>query len=101
MPRTSAIVGGFFLAFALVYLVGFFNVETTEDLSLFAKGIGKFAVHFAFLVCAIAHVARRSDGFYWRVLGWFVAGIAVNCRLRPASSSPTRRRPGATSTSSC
>ncbi len=78
MPRTSAIVGGFFLAFALVYLVGFFNVETTEDLSLFAKGIAKFAVHFALLVCAIAHVARRSDGFYWRVLGWFVAGIAVN-----------------------
>ena len=78
MPRTSAIVGGFFLAFALVYLIGFFNLETTEDLSLFAKGIGKFAVHFAFLVCAIAHVARRSDGFYWRTLGWFVAGIAVN-----------------------
>ena len=38
----------------------------------------KFAVHFAFLLAAVAHLARRSERFYWRTLGWFTAGLAVN-----------------------
>ncbi len=78
LPRTGLALATFFAAFALVYLAGFFSVETTKELNLFAKGLTKFVIHFAFLVAAIAHLARRSRAFYWRVLGWFVAGIAVN-----------------------
>jgi hypothetical protein len=78
LPRTSAVLLCFFAAFALVYLVGFFNLETSEDRSLFAKGIVKFAIHFAFLIGAVAHLSRRSERFYWRTLGWFVAGVAAN-----------------------
>src|SRR4029077_6132680 len=33
LPRTSAIVLGFFAAFALVYLAGFWNIETTQGLT--------------------------------------------------------------------
>ncbi len=77
-PRTSAALVLFFAAFALVYLAGFFDLETTDDRSLFAKGIVKFAVHFLFLLAAVAHIARRSERFYWRTLGWFVGGLAAN-----------------------
>jgi hypothetical protein len=77
-PRTGQVLAAFFAAFALVYLAGFFSLETTQELNLFAKGLTKFVIHFAFLIAAIAHLARRSRAFYWRVLGWFVAGIAVN-----------------------
>jgi len=77
-PRTSATLAVFFAAFTLAYLVGFFNLQTTDDRDLFAKGIAKFAIHFVFLVAAVAHLARRSESFYWRTLGAFTAGIAVN-----------------------
>lgn len=78
LPRTSGALALFFAVFALVYLVGFFNLETTEDRNLFAKGVVKFAIHFGFLLAAVAHLSRRSERFYWRTLGWFVAGVAVN-----------------------
>jgi O-antigen ligase len=42
------------------------------------KGTVKFAIHFAFLACAVAHIARRAQSFYWRALGWFVAGLVAN-----------------------
>jgi O-antigen ligase len=78
IPRTVVVLLGFFVLFSIVYLAGFFNLETTDDRDLFAKGMVKFAVHFLFLVCAVAHLARRSEAFYWRTLGWFTAGIVAN-----------------------
>jgi hypothetical protein len=78
LPRTSAVLLAFFAAFSLVYLIGYFNLETAADRDLFAKGLAKFVVHFAFLLAAVAHLARRSERFYWRTLGWFVAGLAAN-----------------------
>jgi hypothetical protein len=78
LTRTAVVLAVFFAAFALVYLVSFFGLETTEQRNLFTKGLAKFAIHFAFLVTAVAYLARRSEGFYWRALAWFVAGIAVN-----------------------
>ena len=78
LTRTAVVLTAFFAAFALVYLVGFFSLETAEQRNLFTKGLAKFAIHFAFLVTAVAYLARRSEGFYWRALAWFVAGIAVN-----------------------
>jgi hypothetical protein len=78
VPRTIAVLLVFFGLFSAVYLVAFFNLDTTADRELFAKGMVKFALHFLFLVCAVAHLAQRSAGFYWRTLGWFTAGVAVN-----------------------
>jgi O-antigen ligase len=77
-PRTAGVLAAFFAAFALVYLLGFYGLQTTQDLNLFAKGMAKFVIHFAFLVAAVSHLARRAPAFYWRTLGAFVAGVAVN-----------------------
>ena len=76
--RTAVVVVGFFAAFLLVYLVGFFNLDTEADRDQFAKGLAKFVIHFAFLVAAVAYLARRSPRLYWQALGWFVAGFAAN-----------------------
>jgi hypothetical protein len=78
LPRTSAILLGFFAAFALVYLVGFYNLETSDALSQFAKGLVKFAIHFAFLAAGVAWLWRRGRPYYWRALAAFGAGMGVN-----------------------
>jgi O-antigen ligase len=62
----------------VVYLIGFFNIETKQALSLYEKGLTKFVIHFGFLAAGVAYLARRSERFYWRTLGWFVAGFAAN-----------------------
>src|SRR5205823_5135499 len=41
-PRTVAILTVFILAFLLVYLIGYFNLDTTQAVSQFTKGIVKF-----------------------------------------------------------
>jgi O-antigen ligase len=77
-PRSGLVLACFFAAFLLVYLVGYFNLETSADRSQFTKGLAKFALHFVFLVAAVAHLSRRSQRFYWQALGAFVAGMALN-----------------------
>jgi O-antigen ligase len=78
LPRTALVGTAFAAAFLLVYLAGYFNLETEQALEQFAKGLVKFGVHFAFLIAGIAYLARRSQRFYWTTLGVFVAGMAVN-----------------------
>ncbi|MHB8642314.1 MAG: O-antigen ligase family protein [Gaiellaceae bacterium] len=78
IPRSAAIVLAFFVAFLLVYLIGFFNLDTHQALSQFTKGMVKFVLHFLFLAAAVALLARRGLDFYWRTLAWFVGGIAAN-----------------------
>jgi hypothetical protein len=75
---TALAVLGFAAALLLVYLAGFFNLETKQALSLFGKGLVKFVIHFGFLAAGVAYLARRSEGYYWRTLGWFCAGFAAN-----------------------
>jgi hypothetical protein len=77
-PRTAAILLAFLVAFVLVYLIGFFNLETGQALDQFVKGITKWLLHFAFLVAGVIYLARKPLAFYWRTLGWFLGGIAVN-----------------------
>ncbi|MFQ5426687.1 MAG: O-antigen ligase family protein, partial [Gaiellales bacterium] len=78
LPRAAAVLVAFFAAFAIVYLVGFYNLDSAADRTQFFKGFTKFAIHFAFVTAAVAHLARRSRGFYWRALAFFIAGIATN-----------------------
>jgi hypothetical protein len=75
---TALAVLGFAAALLIVYLAGFFNLETKQALSLFGKGIVKFVIHFGFLAAGVAYLARRSERYYWRTLGWFCAGFAAN-----------------------
>jgi hypothetical protein len=78
LTPTALAVLGFAAALLIVYLAGFFNLETKQALSLFGKGIVKFVIHFAFLAAGVAYLARRSERYYWRTLGWFSAGFAAN-----------------------
>jgi O-Antigen ligase len=77
-PRTVAIVLLFGLAFLLVYLAGFFNLETEQAAGQFAKGLARFAITFAFAAAGIAYLARRPLSFYWLAVGVLCAGIAFN-----------------------
>jgi O-antigen ligase len=78
LPRTSAIVLGFFAALGLVYLAGYWNIETTQGLDQFAKGMTKFVIHWAFVVAAVGYLAQRGERFFWRALGWFTLGFIAN-----------------------
>ncbi|MDX6492962.1 MAG: hypothetical protein QOH02_897, partial [Gaiellaceae bacterium] len=78
IDRTTAALLGFFAAFLLVYLTGYFNLETHEAFAQFGKGMVKFALHFGFLLAAVDYLTQRSRAFYWRALGFFVAGMAAN-----------------------
>src|SRR5262245_8914727 len=77
-PRTVAIVLGFFAAFLLVYLLGFFNLETKQGLDQFGKGMAKFVIHFLFLAAGVFYLAHRSERFYWRALAAFTLGMVAN-----------------------
>ena len=79
IPRTTAIVLGFFAAFLLIYLLGFFNLETKQALDQFTKGMVKFVLHFLFLAASVTYLVGRGRTFYWRALGWFTAGLVANC----------------------
>jgi O-antigen ligase len=78
VPRTAITVTGFLLAFLLVYLIGYFNLDTAVAATQFGKGMVKFGIHFVFLVLGVAYLARRSQAFYWQTLGVFTAGIVFN-----------------------
>jgi O-antigen ligase len=78
VPRTAAVLLVFLAAFLLVYLIGFFNLETTQALDQFTKGIVKWLIHFAFLFAGVVYLIGRSLRFYWRTLAWFLGGIAFN-----------------------
>ena len=78
LPKTSAIVLGFFAAFALVYLAGYWNIQTQQGLTQFAKGMTKFVFHWAFMVAAVGYLVQRGERFFWSALGWFTAGFVAN-----------------------
>ena len=78
MPRVATVAFGFFLAFLVVYLVGYFNLDTAQSLGQWAKGMFKFVLHFLFLVAGAALVVRRGERFYWLTLAAFCGGVTAN-----------------------
>jgi O-Antigen ligase len=78
VPRTAAVLLAFLGAFLLVYLIGFFNLETTQALDQFGKGIVKWLLHFAFLIVGVVYLTGRSMRFYWRTLACFLGGIVAD-----------------------
>ena len=78
VPRTTAVLAGFFGLFLVAYLIGYFGLQNSDASGQFAKGMIKWAIHFAFLAAAVAWLARRGRHYYWRTLGWFSAGLVVN-----------------------
>jgi O-antigen ligase len=78
LPRTSFVATAFLLAFLVVYLVGYFNIETAVAATQYGKGMTKFVIHFLFLIMGVAYLARATRTFYWQALGVFTAGMVFN-----------------------
>jgi O-antigen ligase len=78
LAHTAVLALAFGLAFLAVYLVGFFNLDTTQGIAQFAKGIYKFGLHFGFLAAGVAYLIRHGRRFALTGFAIFVAGIAAN-----------------------
>ncbi|PHX80787.1 MAG: hypothetical protein CK540_06080 [Thermoleophilia bacterium] len=78
LAPAAIVVLGFVLLFLSVHLAGFLGLETTQSVDQWAKGVIKWSIFVLFLVCAIAHVARRGEQLWWRVGGAFVLGIGFS-----------------------
>jgi len=78
VASTTAVLLGFFAVFVVVYLMGFYNLDTPSGLGQFVKGMVKFVIHFSFLALSITWLWRRGETYYWRALGWFCGGMVFN-----------------------
>ena len=93
--RMHRVALGLLLAMAVleaVYLGGYFALENHEQLSQYAKGMTKFALHFGFLVCGTQHVIDRGERLLRRTIGAFVLGLAINCTYGVAQLARAGRR---------
>ena len=70
---------GFMATFGAVYMAGYFDLQNHDALTFWLKGIGSWLVHFSFLICGVAYVARRGRPLFVRGIRWFTAGAVVNC----------------------
>ena len=70
---------GFGLGFAAIYLAGYFDLANHDALVYWVKGMAVWVIHFAFLICGVAHLVRRGRPLFVRSLRWFFIGIVVNC----------------------
>src|ERR671934_2192977 len=77
-PRTTVTVLAIFAGLLAIYLVGFFNIQTSDSLAQWAKGMVKFVLHFLFLAASVAYLVRRSRAFYWRAVAAFTLGLIAN-----------------------
>jgi O-antigen ligase len=78
VPRTTAVLLLFLVGFLLVYLIGFFNLDTSQALDQFGKGVAKWLIHFVFLIVAVSYLASRTREYFWRTFTWFISGMTVN-----------------------
>ena len=77
-PRATGMVLAIFAALLVIYLVGFFNIETKQSLDQWGKGMVKFVLHFLFLAAGVSYLARRSLVFYWRAVAALTLGLIAN-----------------------
>ena len=68
----------FGVAFLVVYLAGMVTVNTNTNTVQLVKGLVVWAVHWAFLVAMVEHLARRGAALYRQAVWWFAAGFVVN-----------------------
>jgi len=78
VPRTTAVLLGFFACFLVVYLLGYFDLSDADALAQWGKGLTKWLIHFAFLAAAVVWLSRRGQRYFWKTLAWFSAGLVVN-----------------------
>ncbi|HEY1480775.1 MAG TPA: O-antigen ligase family protein [Gaiellales bacterium] len=78
LPRGAIALLLVLLGLEIVFLLGFFNLDTHDALDQYAKGMTKYFVHFAFLIAGVAHIVRRGKRFHLITVGALCGGIALN-----------------------
>ena len=96
VPRTAAVLIGFFAAFLVVYLIGYFDLSDSDALGQWGKGLTKWLIHFAFLACGVVWLARRGQA---RTSGARWAGSAPASSPTPRTGSCSCSTPGVGATS--
>ena len=86
-------LAGFMLAFAAVYLAGYFDLQDKQALAYWLKGLGAWGIHFLYLILGVAHMARRGRPLYVRAVYAFTAGLVVNCVYGVTRSCGDRPQP--------
>jgi hypothetical protein len=71
-------LAGFMLAFAAVYLAGYFDLQDKAALAYWLKGLGSWGIHFLYLILGVAHLVRRGRPLFVRSIIAFTAGLVVN-----------------------
>ena len=71
-------LAGFMLAFAAVYLAGYFDLQDKAALAYWLKGLGSWGIHFLYLILGVAHLVRRGRPLFVRAIIAFTAGLVVN-----------------------
>ena len=75
---TAGVVACFLALFLLVYLAGYFSLESGQAVQQFWKGMVKWGIHILFLLFGVVYLSRRATSFYLRTIGWFTAGMVIN-----------------------
>ena len=78
VPYTTVVLLGFFAAFVVVYLIGFYNLDSADGARAVRQGARQVPdpLHVPRRRGRLALAARPA--YYWRALAWFCAGVAVN-----------------------
>ena len=76
--KTAFIVGLFALIFLLVYLAGYFTLESGQAVQQYWKGFIKWGIHILFVLLGVIYLSRRTRRFYLQTIGFFTAGMVLN-----------------------
>jgi len=76
--KTAGVIGLFLALFLVVYLAGYYSLESGQAVQQYWKGFIKFGIHFLFLLLGVVYLSRHSTRFYMRTIGFFAAGMIVN-----------------------
>jgi O-Antigen ligase len=78
LPRGAVALVLVLLGLEVVFLLGFFDLDTRDALDQYAKGMTKYLVHFLFLIAGVTHIVRRGKRFHLIAVGALCGGIALN-----------------------
>jgi hypothetical protein len=78
VPNVVWHLAAFGVVLVAIYLAGAVSLEGRSALTQFGKGLARFGLHFALLLCGVALLLDRGRRLYWQALGAFCAGIAVS-----------------------
>ena len=79
-PRVAVTVLAFLALFLLVYLVGFFNLDTEAAPAPFVRGLTTFVLHFLFRAAGAVLLVRGSPPLYSPTLAVLGAGVSAHAR---------------------